>query len=119
MLVDHDRNVLYDSYIIEFIYDSTENYYERGTYAYRYLNNINFPLFMLKVLKLFLFHLPMLLTMCFIDLVGYKVPMHRKWVRLKCVLYLFFDALLCFKYYSLVSIFYNPSCLAQRHKRKR
>ena len=50
--VDHDKNALCDSYIVEFIHDATENYYERGTYAYRYLNIINFPLFMLKVSKL-------------------------------------------------------------------
>jgi hypothetical protein len=31
--------------------------------------------------------------MCFFDLFSYKIPMHRKWVRLKYVLYLLFDAL--------------------------
>ena len=62
---------------------------------------------MMKVLKLFLFHLPMLATLCFFDLFFYKVPMHRKWVRLKCVSHLFLDALFCFISYSLVSIFYN------------
>src|SRR3954468_17594995 len=55
MLVDHDKNFLCDTYIVEFIHDPTENYYERGTYAYRYFNNIKFPLFMLKVLKLHIF----------------------------------------------------------------
>ena len=33
MLVDHEKNALCDSYIVEFIHDATENYYERGTYA--------------------------------------------------------------------------------------
>ena len=32
MLVDHENNALCDSYIVEFIHDATENYYERGTY---------------------------------------------------------------------------------------
>ena len=32
MLVDHEKNALCDSYIVECIHDSTENYYERGTY---------------------------------------------------------------------------------------
>src|ERR1041385_4721435 len=50
MLVDHDKNFLRDTYIVEFIHDPTENYYEKGTHAYRYFNNINFPLFLLKVL---------------------------------------------------------------------
>ena len=36
------------------------------------------PLFMLKVLKLLLFYLPILITMFFMDLFDYKIPMHRK-----------------------------------------
>src|ERR1043165_317243 len=95
MLVDHDKNVLCDTYIVEFIHDPTENYYERGTYAYRYFNNIKFPLFMLKVLKLHLFCLPMLISLCFNELFLYKIPLHRKHVRLKCVWYLLLDALFC------------------------
>ena len=51
MLMNHEKNALRDSYIVEFIHDSTENYYEGGTYAFTYLNNINFPLFMLNFLK--------------------------------------------------------------------
>ena len=31
--VDHDENALCDSYIVEFIHDATENYYERGIHA--------------------------------------------------------------------------------------
>ena len=127
MHVDHDKNALCDSYIVEFIHDATENYFERGKYGYRnlhvikfplfvmkvlsfllccfymmvslrptghyergrhdfiYHNNIKSPLFLLKFLKLHLLCLPMLVTLCFIDLFSYKIPMHRKWVRLKCV----------------------------------
>ena len=45
----HDFNFhSHDSYIVEFIHDATENYYEGGTYACRNCNNIKFPLFMLK-----------------------------------------------------------------------
>ena len=43
MFVDHENNALCDSYIVELIYDATKNYYERGTYAFRYLNNTKFP----------------------------------------------------------------------------
>ena len=82
----HDKNALCDSYIVEFIHDATESYYERGKHGYMHLNNIKFPLFMLKFLKFHLFCLPMLATLCFIDLFFYKIPLHRKWVRLKCVL---------------------------------
>ena len=128
MHVDHDKNALCDSYIVEFIHDATENYFERGKYGYRnlhvtkfllfmmkvlsfllicfyllgtlrpteisyergrhgfiYHNNIKSPLFMLKFLKLHLFCLPMSLASCFNNLFSYKIPLHRKWVRLKCV----------------------------------
>src|SRR3954468_24063488 len=95
MLVDHDKNFLCDTYIVEFIHDPTENYYERGTYAYRYFNNIKFPLFMLKVLKLHIFFLPMLIALCFNELFYCNIPMHRKHVRLKCVWYLLLYALFC------------------------
>ena len=80
---------------MDFIHDATENYYQRGTYAYRYLNNIKFPLFMLKFLKLHLFCLPMLVALCFNELFLYKIILHRKWVRLKCGWYLLLDALFC------------------------
>jgi hypothetical protein len=95
MLMDHDKNFLCDTYIVEFIHDPTENYYERGTYAYRYFNNIKFPLFMLKVLKLHMFCLPMLIALCFNELFYCNIPMDRKHVRLKCVWYLLLDALFC------------------------
>src|SRR4051812_38891678 len=62
---------------------------------------------MLKVLKLFFFYPPMLVTSCFHDSFLYKVPKHRKWVRLKCVSHLLLDALFCFNSYPLVSIFVN------------
>ena len=53
MLVDHGKNALGDGYIVEFIHDATENYYEGGTYAYRNCNNIKFPLYVLKILKFY------------------------------------------------------------------
>ena len=85
MHVAHDKNVLCDSYIVDFINDATESYYEKGKHGYMHLNNIKFPLFMLKLLKFHLYCLSMLATLCFIDLFFYKNPFHRKWVRLKCV----------------------------------
>src|SRR4051812_35120688 len=36
--VDHDENALCDSYIVGFIHDATENYYERGIHAYIYIS---------------------------------------------------------------------------------
>ena len=85
MHVDFCKNFYCDSYIIKFPYDATESYYERGKHGSKYLNSIKSPLFMLKVLKLHLFCLPMLVTLCFNDLFSYKIPMHRKRVRFKCV----------------------------------
>ena len=82
MLVDHEKNALCDSYIVEFIHDVTENYYERGAYAFTYLKNIKFRLYVLKVLKSCLFCLPMLVDSCSHKLFAQKIPMHRKWLGL-------------------------------------
>ena len=62
MIGDHENNSLCDGYIVEFIHDATENYYEGGIYACRNCNNIKFPLYVLKILKLCLFYLPMLVS---------------------------------------------------------
>jgi hypothetical protein len=60
MHVAHDRDVLCDGYVVNSIHDATEIYYERGKYVLKDLNNIEFPLFLLEFLKLYLFCLPML-----------------------------------------------------------
>jgi hypothetical protein len=97
MHVAHDRDALCDSYVSS-IHDATESYYERGKHGLMDLNNIKFPLSMLQILNLHLFYLFMFATMCLIDLFSYKIPMHRKWFRFKCVSYLLFNALSCFKF---------------------
>jgi len=101
MHVAHDKNALCDSYIVDFIHDATESYYERGKHGFMHLNNIKFPLSMFKILKSHLFDLPMLVTLCFIDLFFYKMILHRKWVRLKCVSHFLCDALFYFNSYFL------------------
>jgi hypothetical protein len=98
MLVDHENNALCDGYIVEFIHDATENYYEGGIYACRNCNNIKFPLYVLKILKFCLFYLPMLVDSCSHKLFAHKIPMHRKWVRLKCASHMLHDALLAFQF---------------------
>src|SRR6266536_364719 len=100
MLTHHERSALCDIYIVELIHDATENYYERGTYAFTHLNNIKFPLFMLKVLKLHLFCLPMLVDYCSHKLFAHKIPMHRKWVRLKFASHMLHDALFMFQFFT-------------------
>src|SRR3989337_4135104 len=100
MLVDHGKNALCDSYIVEFIHDATENYYEGGTYTCRYCNNIKFPLYVLKILKSCLFCLPMLVDSCSHKLFAHKIPMHRKWVRLKCSCHVIHDAHFMFQFFT-------------------
>ena len=70
-----------------------------------------------KFLKLFLFHLPMHVTLCFFDLFSYKFPMHRKWVRLKCLSHLLLDSLFCFNFLFSCEHHLQSSCLAQRRKK--
>ena len=91
MLVDHEKNALCDGYIVEFIHDATENYYEGGIYACRSCNNIKFPLYVLKVLKLY-----------FYKLCAHKIPRHRKWVRFKCASHILHDALFMFQFLSFM-----------------
>lgn len=97
----HNKNALCDSYIVEFAHDATESYYERGKYGGRNFHVTKTPLYVLKFLKLHLFYLSMLVALCFLNLFMYKIPLHRKHVRLKCVLNLPLDALFCSKYYFL------------------
>src|SRR4051812_37908036 len=111
VFVDHEKHALCDSYIVEFIHEATENYYERGKYGCRSFHGTETPLYVLKVLKLLLFYLPILVTMCFFDLFSNKIPMHRKWFRLKCVSYFILDALFCFNSYFLCEHLLKLSCL--------
>jgi hypothetical protein len=99
MHVAHDRDILCNSYIVNSTHDATESYYERGKHGLMNLNNIEFPLFLLEFLKLYSFCLPMLFALRFYDLSLYKTIFHRKWFRFKCVSYLPFDALYCFKFF--------------------
>ena len=102
MLVDHEKNAVGAGYIVEFIHDVIENYYERGTYDCRLLNNIKFPLYVLKILKLSLFYLPMQVDSCSHKLFAQKIPMHRKWVRLKSASHILHDALFMFQFLSFM-----------------
>ena len=115
MLVHHERNALCDSYIVEFLHDATEIYYEGGTYAYRNCNNIKFPLYVFEVLKLCLFCLPMLVDSYFHQLFAHKILMHIKWVRLKCACHEIHDALLHVSNTIPIRASLKSSCLAKRH----
>ena len=99
MLVDHEKNALCDGSIVEF---ATENYYEGGIYACRSCNNIKFPLYVRKVLKLNLFFLPMLVDSCSYKLCAHKIPRHNKWVIFKCSSHIIHDALFMFQLLSFM-----------------
>ena len=117
MQVDHEKNVLGAGYMVEFIHDATENYYEGGTYACRNCNNVKFPLYVLKFLKLCLLYHPMLVDYCSHKLFAHKIPMHRKWVRLKCASHILHDALFMFQFLSFIRASLKSSCLARGVKR--
>ena len=102
MHVDHIENMLCDSYIVEFDYDPTCNYYERGKYGCRNFHVAKLPLFLLKLLMLPSSYFHMLEIACLDDLFSYKMPMHRKYSRLKCVFYMFHDDLFVFQLLSFV-----------------
>ena len=85
MDVDHKENIVYDSYIIEFEYDPTCNYYERGKYGCRNFHVTKLPLVMLRLLLFLSASLHMLVFACLDNLFAYKMPMHRKYVILRCV----------------------------------
>ena len=84
-IYDNKKHVLCDSYIVEFVNNATKNYYERGKYDCWSSHVTKTPLFLLQVLKSHLLCLPMLLALCSNELFSYKMPMHKKWVRIKYV----------------------------------
>ena len=65
MHVDHVENILCDSYIVEFTYDPTCNYYERGKYGGRNFHVIKLPLVMLRLLLFLSASLHMLVFACY------------------------------------------------------
>ena len=118
MLVDHENNYLCDNYIVEFIHDATENYYEGVIYACRNCNNIKFPLFVLKILKLCLFCFTKLVDSCSHKLFAHKILLNRKWVRLKCASHILHDALFVFQFLSFMWASLKSSCLAKKALKK-
>ena len=112
MLVDHEKNALCDGYMVEFIHDAFENYYEGGIHACKICNNIKSSHYVLKILKLYLFCLPMLVDCCSYKLCAQKIPRHRKWVIFKCASQ---DALLELQFQSIMWASLKSSCLAKRH----
>ena len=102
MHVDHVENILYDSYIVEFDNDPTFNYYERGKYGCRDFHVAKLPLVMLRLLLFLSSSLHMLVFACLDNLFAYKMPMHREYVKLRCVYHVFYDALFVLQFLSFM-----------------
>ena len=102
MHVDRVENMLCDSYFVEFDYDPTCNYYERGKYGRRNFYLIKLPLVMLRLLSSLSSSLHMLVFACLANLFAYNMPMHRKYVRLRCVCHVFHDALFVLQFLSFM-----------------
>ena len=100
--VDHEEKILYDNYIAEFDYDPTCDYYERGKYGCRNFHVTKSPLVILRSLLFLSSSMHMLDISCLDNLFDYKIPMHRKYVRLKCACHMFHDALFVFQLLSFM-----------------
>ena len=102
MHVDHVENMLRDSYFVEFSYDPTCNYYEREKYGGRNFHVTKLPLIMLRLLLFVFASLHMLVFACLDNLFAYKMPMNRKYVILKHVCHMFYDALFVLQFLSFM-----------------
>ena len=78
--VDHEEKILYDSYIVEFDYDPTCNYYETGKYGYKNLHVTKLPPFMLRLLLFSSMHV---LDISCVDNFAYKMPIESASYRLE------------------------------------
>ena len=102
MHVDNEENMLCESYIVEFDYDPTCNYYERGKYGCRNLHVTKLPLFMLRLILFLSSSLHMLEIDCLANLFSYSIPMHRKYVRLRCDFHMLYGALFVLQFLSFM-----------------
>ena len=89
-------------YIFEFDYDPTCNYYERGKYGCRNFHVTKLPLVMLRLLLSLSSSSHMLGYACLDYLFAYNMPMHRKYVRLRCVCHVFHDGLFVLQFLSFM-----------------
>ena len=100
--VDRAKHMFCDSYIVEFAYDPTCSYYERGKYGCKNFHVTKLPLFMLRLLSSLSSSLHMPVFACLEKMFAYDMPMHRKYVRLRCVCHVFHDALFMLRFLSFM-----------------
>ena len=65
------------------------------------------------------FYFPMQVDSCSHKLFAHKIPMHRKWVRLKCARNILHDALFMFQFLSFMWASLKSSCLARKALKKK
>ena len=116
--MDRVKNMFCDWYIVEFAYDTTCNYYERGKYGCRNLYLTKLPLVVLRLLLFLSFSLHMLDLACLANLFSYKMPMHRKYIRLRGDFHMFYDALFVFQLLSFMWASSKSQCLAKKALKK-
>ena len=63
-------------------------------------------------------YLHMLDTSCLDNLFTYKMPMHRKYVRLKCVCHMFYDAIFVFQLLSFMRASLNSQAYLNGYKER-
>ena len=102
MHVGHVENMLCDSYIVAFEYDPTFNYYDRGKYCGRNFHFTKLPLVMLRLILFLAYSLHMLVFACLDNLFPYKMPIHRKYVRLKFDFHILYDAPFVIQFFSFM-----------------
>ena len=97
-----NSSILCDSYIVEFDYDPTCNYFESVKYGGRNFHVTKILLVMLRLLLFLSSSLHMVVFACIDNLFAYKIPMHWNHVRLKLVCHMFYDALFVFQLLSFM-----------------
>ena len=103
--VDLVKNMFCDIYIVEFAYDPTCNYYERGKYGHRNFHVTKLPLFMLRLLSSLSCSLHMLVLLSLIICLLIKCLCIGSMLEL----YVFFT---CFM---MLSSCFNSSLLCEHH----
>ena len=100
--VDRVKSMFCDNYIVEFAYDPTFSYYERGKYGCRNFHVTKLPLVMLRLSMFYSSPLYMLYVSCLDNLFSYIMPIHRKYVRLRCDFNMLHDAPFVFQLLSFM-----------------
>ena len=81
--------------------------------AYVLVGIVRISSFLSMCWKLSLFYLLMQDDSCSNKLFAHKIPMRRKWVRLKCASHILHDALFMFQFLSFMWASLKSSCLAR------